>query len=163
MSEARVDVEQIKEEWLVGNAVVAFVGALLMAQAWEPSEVSSEIPLLGVTVPVTPSRVVLGIVVFLAILSFALAAASAVPPLRTWAIKQAWPFVYLLEILIWMAFLVSLVSALPEIPSDQWWAGVLTLGGLALGLFLFVRIVLRLLIPPVKWLGQWMFRLVRKV
>ena len=91
MSEARVDVEQIKEEWLVGNAVVAFVGALLMAQTWEPSEVRNEIPLLGVTVPVTPQMVVLGIVAFLAILSFALAVASAVPPLRTWAIKHRLP------------------------------------------------------------------------
>ena len=116
MSEARVDVEQMKEEWLVGNAVVAFVGALLMAQTWEPSEVRNEIPLLGVTVPVTPQMVVLGIVAFLAILSFALAVASAVPPLRTWAVKQAWPFSYLLEILMWMAFLFSLVSALAEIP-----------------------------------------------
>ena len=162
MSEARVDVEQIKEEWLVGNAVVAFVGALLMAQTWEPSEVRNEIPLLGVTGTVTPQMVVLGIVAFLAILSFALAVASAVPPLRTWAVKQAWPFSYLLEILMWMAFLFSLVSALAEIPSDQWWAGVLTLGGLALGLFLCVRMVLRPLIPPAKWLGQWMFRLARK-
>ena len=32
VSEATEDIEQIKEDWLVGNAVVAFVGALLMAQ-----------------------------------------------------------------------------------------------------------------------------------
>ena len=162
MSEARVEVEQIKEEWLVGNSVVAFVGALLMAQTWEPSEVRNEIPLLGATVPATPQMVVLGIVAFLAILSFALAVASAVPPLRTWAVNHAWPFSHLLEILMWMAFLFSLVSALAEIPSDQWWAGVLVLGGLALGLFLCVRMVLRPLIPPVKGLGKVLFRLVAR-
>ena len=51
MSEAKIDIEQIKEEWLVGNAVVAFVGALLMAQAWEPSDVKNVIPILNVAAP----------------------------------------------------------------------------------------------------------------
>ena len=32
VGEVKIDMEQIKEEWLVSNAVVAFVGALLMAQ-----------------------------------------------------------------------------------------------------------------------------------
>ena len=61
--------EQIKEEWLVGNAVVAFVGALLMAQAWEPSDVKSVVPIINVTVPAFPQAVVLGIVALLAAIS----------------------------------------------------------------------------------------------
>ncbi len=54
MGESKVDLEQIKEEWLIGNAVVAFVGALLLAQAWEPSDAKSVIPILNVTVPSLP-------------------------------------------------------------------------------------------------------------
>ena len=162
MSEARIDIERVKEEWLVGNAVVAFVGALLMAQTWEPSEVRNEIPLLDVTVPATPQMVVLGIVAFLAILSFVLAVASAVPPLRTWAINQAWPYSSLLENLMWVAFLFSLVSTLAEIPSDQWWTQALWLGGAALLFFLWGRMALRLLIPPAKRLGKSLFRLLAK-
>ena len=162
MSEARIDIERVKEEWLVGNAVVAFVGALLMAQTWEPSEVRNEIPLLDVMVPAMPQVVVLGIVAFLAILSFVLALASAVPPLRNWAIHQAWPYSSLLEILMWVAFLFSLLSTLAEIPPDQWWAQALWLGGATLLCFLWGRMVLRPLIPPAKWLGQLLFRLVRR-
>ena len=72
MSEATEDIEQIKEDWLVGNAVVAFVGALLMAQALEPSDAENVIPILNLTVPTFPQAVILGIVALLAISSFAL-------------------------------------------------------------------------------------------
>ena len=97
MSESKVDLEQIKEEWLVGNSVVAFVGALLVAQAWEPSDVKSIVPILNVTVPTFPQAVVLGLVGFLAVLSFSFALTSAIPPLRSWAIQQASPFSQFLE------------------------------------------------------------------
>ena len=159
MSEARVDVEQIKEDWLVGNAVVAFVGALLIAQAWEPSDVKSVIPIINVTVPTLPQAVILGIVAFLAVMSFVLVLASAVRPLRSWAIHQVSPCSSLLKSLMWGAFLFSLLSALAEIPSDQWWAQALGLCGFALFFFLMV---LRPLIPPAKRLSQLVFRLVRR-
>lgn len=163
MSEERTNIEQIKEEWLVGNSVVAFVGALLMAQAWEPSDARSEIPVLNITVPIFPQDVVLGIVAFLAVLSFVLALASAIPPLRSWAIYQVSPYSQLLELLMWVAFVLSLIAALSEIPSDQWWAQALWLGGAALLFFLWGRIVLRPLIPPAKWLARWLYRLVRRM
>ena len=116
MSEAKIDVERIKEDWLVGNAVVAFVGALLMAQAWEPSNAKSVIPILDVTVPTFPQAVVLGIVVILGVLSFVLALASAIPPLRSWVIYQVSPFSQLLEQLMWLALVLSLIAALSELP-----------------------------------------------
>ena len=122
MGESKVDLEQIKKEWLVGNAVVAFVGALLMAQAWEPSNVNNVIPIINVTVPTFPQAVILGFVALLAVSSFVLALASAIPPLRSWAIQQASPYSHVLEILMSVAFLLSLIAALAEIPPDQWWA-----------------------------------------
>ena len=146
----------------MGNAVVAFVGALLMAQAWEPSDVKNVIPIINVTVPTFPQVVILGIVALLAVMSFALALASAVRPLRSWAIHQVSPYSQLLEQLMWIAFLFSLIAALGEIPPDQWWAQALWLGGAALLFFLWGRMVLRPLVPPARWLSQLGFRLVRR-
>ncbi len=162
MSEERINIEKIKEEWLVGNAVVAFVGALLMAQAWEPSDTKNVIPILNVTVPILPQAVILGFVAFLAGSSFVLALASAIPPLRTWAIEQASPHSHVLEILMWVAFVLSLIAALNEIPPDQWWAQALWLGGAILVFFLWGRMVLRPLIPPAKWLSQRSYRLITR-
>ena len=162
MRDARIDIEQIKEDWLVGNAVVAFVGALLMAQAWEPSGVKNVIPILNVTVPSFPQAAILGIVALLAISSFVLVLASTVPPLRSWAIRQVSPFSQLLEWLIWFAFLMSLLAALSEIPRDESWAEALALSGLALWLFLGVRMVLKPLNPPAMHLSRSLFRLVAK-
>ena len=159
MGKANVDLEQIKEEWLVGNAVVAFVGALLMAQAWEPSEVKNVIPVLNVTVPTFPQAVVVGFVALLAVSSLVLALASAISPLRSWAIKQASPYSQLLDMLMWIAFLLSLIAALSEVPPDQWWAQALWWGGVALLFFLWGRMVLRPLIPLAKWFGNLLFRL----
>ena len=147
---------------MVGNAVVAFVGALLMAQAWQPSDVKHVIPILNVTAPTFPQAVVLSIAAFLAILSFALALASAIPPLRPWAIHQVSPFSQLLEILMWLASLMSLLSALAEISFDHWWAEVLSLNGLALWFFLSVRMVLGPLIPPAQSLVRYLRGLVLK-
>ena len=160
MSEAKIDIEQIKEEWLVGNAVVAFGGALLMAQAWEPSDVKNVIPILNVAAPTFPQAVILGIVPFLVVLSFVLALASAVPRLRSWAINQVSPFSHFLEILLWLAFLMSLLSALSEIPRDEWWTEILELSGLALWIFLAVRMVLGPLIPPAQSLVRYVRGLV---
>ena len=162
MNGARIDIEQIKEEWLVGNSVVAFVGALLMAQAWEPSDAKSVIPIINVTVPAFPQAVVLGIVAFLATLSFVLASASAIPPLRNWAIHQVSPYSQVLDLLMWAAFTLSLIAALGVIPPDQWWAQALWFAGAALLFFLWARMVLRPLVVPTKLFIQLLFRLVSK-
>ena len=114
------------------------------------------------TVPTFPQVVILGIVALLAVMSFVLALASAVRPLRSWAIHQVSPYSQLLEQLMWIAFLFSLIAALGEIPPDQWWAQALWLGGAALLFFLWGRMVLRPLVPPARWLSQLVFRLVRR-
>ena len=162
MSNADADLEQIKEEWLVGSAVVAFFGALLMAQAWEPSEAKNVIPILNVTAPTFPQAVILGLVALLAVSSFALALASAIPPLRSWAIRQVSPYSQPLEMLMWLAFLMSLLSGLSEIPRDEWWTEILALGGLGLWLFLSLRMVLRPLVPLAKSLVRYLGGLPRR-
>ena len=140
----------------MGNSVVAFVGALLIAQAWEPSDVRNVIPIINVTVPTFPQAVIIGIVTFLMVLSIVLAVASSVPRLRSWAIQHVSPLSHLLEMLLWFAFLMSLLSALSEIPRDEWWSNVLALSGIALWFLLAVRMVLRPLIPAAKWLVRYL-------
>ena len=162
VSEARVDMEQVKQDWLVSNSVVAFVGALLMAWVWEPSEARSTIPFLEVAVPTMPQVVVLGAVAFLAAMSLTLALASAVPPLRSWAIYLTSPYSYLLEILVWFAFSLTLFSALAEIPTNQPWARALWFSGAVLLFFLWGRLMLRPFVAPARWLSRMLLRLVAR-
>ena len=138
-----MDEAKLKEDWLVGNAVVAFVGALLMAQAWRRPDGANELPLLHVTVPTFHEVVIISIVAFLGFSSFVLLLASIVPPLRTSAILQASPFSPLLELLMWIAFTISWVSAIPDLPLDYLWAQVLWLAGAGLFFFLPFRMVCR--------------------
>ena len=160
MAKERIDLERVKEDWLVGNSAVAFVGALLMAQAWEPSNVDYVLPVVDVTVPAFPQAVVLGFVALLGVSSFVLAMASAIPTLRSWAIEKASPYSSVLEYVMSVAFFLSLVAALAEIPSDQWWAKALWWSGAALLLFLWARILFRPWVLPAKWLRQTTARLV---
>ena len=133
-----------------------------MARVWEPSEARSTIPLLEVAIPTMPQVLVLGAVVFLAALSFTLALASAVPPLRSWAIYHTSPYSHLLDILMWMAFSLTLFSALAEIPADQSWARALWFSGAVLLFFLWGRLMLRPLVAPAKWSGRMLLRLVAR-
>ena len=43
-----------KEEWLAGGAVVAFLGALMLAQTWRPTDGQYELP-FSVTIPALPN------------------------------------------------------------------------------------------------------------
>ena len=156
MDKARIDVERIKEEWLLGNAVLAFVGALLMAQAWQPSEGPNEI--FNLVVPTFPQLVVFAVVAFLVTLSIVFALGSAIPSIRSWAITQATSYSHFLEWLMWVAFLISLLSGLSEIPADLWWTEVLKLVGLAFLLFLAFRMIVKPLINPAKRLIHLLFR-----
>ena len=71
----------LKEDWLFTNALVAFVGALLMWQVWEPSEGTFKL-LFFIEVPNYKGFTISMIIAGMAILSIVLAAASAIPRLR---------------------------------------------------------------------------------
>ena len=44
---------QLKKEWLAGSSVVAFLGALMLAQTWRPADSHYELP-FDLTVPAFP-------------------------------------------------------------------------------------------------------------
>ena len=128
-----------KEDSLAGNAVVAFVGALLLAQSWRPSDGVYELP-FNLTIPVLHDTVYFAIAAFLFASSFVLALASIVRPLQRWMLCTISPFSTLLALFVWVAFLASWAEAAFKLPSDRWWSGVLFLGGFAFFLFLGYRI-----------------------
>ena len=76
---------ELKEDWLAGNAVVAFLGALMLAQTWRLQGGAHELP-FNLTLPAFPDPVSFTIAAFLFLSSFALALASIIPirRLRHW-------------------------------------------------------------------------------
>ena len=76
---------QLKEESLASSAAVAFIGALLLAQSWEPSGGVYELP-FDMTIPGLHDAVYFAIAAFLFVSSFVLALASIVRPLRRWVL-----------------------------------------------------------------------------
>ena len=132
---------QLKEESLASSAAVAFIGALLLAQSWEPSGGVGvyELP-FNLTIPVLHDAVYFAIAAFLFVSSFVLALASIVQPLRRWVLCTIRPFSTLLAFFVWVAFLASWAESTSKLPSDQWWSGVLFLGGFVFFLFLGYRI-----------------------
>ena len=129
----------LKEESLASSAAVAFIGALLLAQSWEPSGGIYELP-FNLTIPVLHDAVYFAIAAFLFVSSFVLALASVVRPLRRWVLCTISLFSTLLAFFVWVAFLASWAEATSKLPSDQWSSGILFLGGFVFFLFLGYRI-----------------------
>ncbi len=131
----------LEEELLAGNATVAFVGALLWAQSWKPSDGIYELPFTNLTIPAFHDAVYLAIGTLLFVLSIAFAVASVMPPIRSRAIRASRPFSGLLASFVWIAFTLGLLGAMAELPSDRWWTTALFLGGLTLVIFLGYRLI----------------------
>ena len=134
---------EYKEEWLFSNALVAFVGALMLTQQWQVSE--GAVTFLFILE--LPEAV--GYAIFLAIagffaLSFFLAVASVIPVLRNVALLIGKKVSFALDFVVWIGFILSWASAITQLSFDQWWAEMLLWGGLALIVFMLVRMVLRL-------------------
>ena len=130
----------LKEDSLAGNAVVAFMSALLLAQSWEPSGGVGvyELP-FNLTIPILHDAVYFAIAAFLFVSSFALAIASIVGPPPCRAVPALRMFLPLLAFLVWVAFTMGWLEAVSKLPTDQWWSLVLFFGGLPFFLFLFWR------------------------
>ena len=71
----------MEKDWLAGNAVVAFVGALLLGQSWRMPQGPAKL-LFVFAIPDFTALLIIGLFV----LSLAFALASLVAPLRRWAL-----------------------------------------------------------------------------
>ena len=127
----KIELAILKENWLAVNAVIAFVGALLLGQSWHvwgDSRGSVELLYL-VTVPDYTESVILSIMAALFFLSVLLAVASTARPLQVWAIRTVPYFSPTLGFVALTAYTILWVSASGEfLSSNQWWAQVLFWG-----------------------------------
>ena len=73
-------------EWLAGNAVTAFVGALLMALALQLKVDEREVSFI-VKIPAIPDFVIFAIAAFLLVSAFALGLASIAPIIQSWTFR----------------------------------------------------------------------------
>ncbi len=131
---------EFKDDWLFAYALVAFVGALLMGQVWEPSEGTSKL-LFFFDVPAFVISLIIAVMV---VLSIVLAAASVIPRLRKFGLKLGIASLMLLDFIVWIAFIISWGSAAPELPPDQWWWPFLIIVGVMFFFFIPIRMFLRI-------------------
>ena len=134
---------EYKEEWLFSNALVAFVGALMLTQQWRISEGAVTFFFILELPEAVGYAIFLVIAGFFA-LSFFLAVASVIPVLRNVALLIGKKVSFALDFVVWIGFILSWASAITQLSLDQWWAEMLLWGGLALIVFMLVRMVLRL-------------------
>ena len=135
-----MDETGLKKDWLAGYAVIAFLGALMLAQTWRPSGDVYELP-FNLTVPAFPDPMSFTIAAVLFLSSFLLAVASVIPTrlVPRWVDSVVSAFSVVLDLFVWLAFLQSWLTIVSELPDDQWWAYVFAWGGLVMFVFLMFR------------------------
>ena len=132
---------EYKEEWLFSNALVAFVGALMLTQQWQVS--GGAVSFYIFEVPEFAGFAIFLIIAGFFVLSFFLAVASVIPLIRNVALLIGKKVSFALDFVVWIGFVLSWASAITQLSLDQWWAEMLLWSGLALIVFMLVRMVLR--------------------
>ena len=135
-----MDETRLKKDWFTGNAVISFLGALMLAQTWRTTGSGYELP-FNITVPAFPDPMSFTIAAVLFLSSFLLAVASVIPIrlVPHWVVPVVSTFSVVLDLFVWLAFLQSWLTIVSELPDDQWWAYAFAWGGLVMFLFLGFR------------------------
>ncbi len=139
-SETLMQDSQIKSDWLVNNAVIAFFSGLIIAQTPRSPDGRTEL-VIGIDIPSVPTWWTNSAIALLLAMSVVLVLASVVPILRRCTLRLSTPLVPTLEFLTWLAFSAGFAQSLQELPKDQWWSHSFIYGGLAFMGFLFLRFV----------------------
>ena len=132
---------EYKEDWLFSNALVAFVGALMLTQQWQSS--GGAISFYFFEVPEFAGFAIFLIIAGFFALSLFLAVASVIPLIRNFALRIGKKMSFALDFVVWIGFVLSWAAAITDLPIDQWWAELLLWGGWALIVFMLVKMVLR--------------------
>ena len=136
---------EYKEEWLFSNALVAFVGALMLTQQWQVS--GGAVNFYFFEAPEFAGFAIFLIIAGFFVLSFFLAVASVIPLIRNVALLIGKKVSFALDFVVWMGFVLRWAAAITDLPVDQWWGEMLLWGGLALIVFMLVKMVLRVVHP----------------
>ncbi len=134
----------LRREWLIGNSILAYMGALLLVQSWGPSGGTYRLP-GDVAPPIYPDPTVLALASFLFVTSLTLGILAAIPKLRDTAIRLVTPIGPVLAVLAWLIFTGSWLGIIGELPGGVWWAHVLAWGGVPMFLYLFAKLFYELL------------------
>lgn len=131
---------ELRQDWLAGNAVVAFAGALLVAQQWQSTDAVYNLP-FNLTISAIPDTGSFIVAAFLFISSFLLALASVVPPkwVPCWVIQVVSTITPTLGFFAWFVFLSGWITTVIKLPDNQWWTYVFAWGGFVMVLFLLYR------------------------
>ena len=105
---------EYKEEWLFSNALVAFVGALMLTQQWQVSEGAVTFFFILELPEAVGYAIFLVIAGFFA-LSFFLAVASVIPVLRNVALLIGKKVSFALDFVVWIGFILSWASAITQL------------------------------------------------
>ena len=152
-SETLMQDSQIKSDWLVNNAVIAFFAAILIAQTPQSATGRADL-ILGFDYPNIPTWWTDSTIALLLAISVTLAVAGVIPRLRRRTIQWTTPLVPTLEFMTLAAFTAGFAESLGKLPRDQWWSDPLIVGGILFMLFLFVRFVVTFVIVMRYWLTK---------
>ena len=130
---------ELNRDWIAENAVLAFVGALLVAPTLQPSQETYQLPFLSVELTVS-NLLPLAIAIFLFLASFLLVLAYFFSPLGLWALREVPKVSPLPEMLTWLAFTVSWISGVNKLSDGSWLIVPLEWGGLLMFVFLLYRL-----------------------
>ena len=122
-------------EWLAGNAVTAFVGALLMALALQLKVDEREVSFI-VKIPAIPDFVIFAIAAFLLVSAFALGLASIAPIIQSWTFRLFSHLVPLMWLIVLTAFTMSWLSVYIEVREDPFLQPVTLWGGFLMFIFI---------------------------
>ena len=109
---------EYKEEWLFSNALVAFVGALMLTQQWQVSEGAVTFFFI-LELPEAVGYAIFLIIAGFFALSFFLAVASVIPVLRNVALLIGKKVSFALDFVVWIGFILSWALAITQLSLDQ--------------------------------------------
>ena len=136
----KAELAELKQDTLANTAIVAFLGSLLMSQAWGMWEGSQRtIKLLMFTVPDYSGLVIFAFMSSFFVLSLFLDTASMVTPLQRLGLATTRSVVPIMLPIVSVSFILSWLSSTLELPDDQWWTPVIFIGGFAMFLFIGFR------------------------
>ncbi len=135
------DAEQVRfaKDWLLSNALTAFVGALMLEREWNRLEENIDFLFIA-ELPDYLAMILFQIMAVLFILSIILATASIISPLRGLAVRIARRFSRILGTLTLVSFILSWASGISTVPLNEWWSLFFILGGFLLIILITLKI-----------------------
>ena len=132
---------ELKKHWLASNAVVAFVGVLLVAQSWVESK--GDVQLLPTCTVPLPWGVFLSAGIILALIAVLYMVALKVLCLQRWLFRIADFLSLFMGFLVCIAFIVDWLGVVPKLTDNELLLYSITLGGSVF----FIFIIFMLLSP----------------